>query len=125
MKSSKVASTTGVMGGLVWIAAAVRGWGGDADPDLMLAGLGLLGLSLAAVGYALVNHAPFWLRVVVMIATPSLGWMMWITVRAAFPTDHVPILVVGVLEVMFGLIGLGRKGADTAPAPARGRRAAR
>jgi len=125
MKSSKVSSVTGVMGGLVWIAAAVRGWGGDADPDLKLAGLGLLGLSLAAVGYALVNHAPFWLRLVVMIATPSLGFMVWITLRDAFPTDHVPILVVGVLMVMFGLIGLGRKSADAAPEPVRGRRAAR
>lgn len=125
MKSSKVASVTGVMGGLVWIAAAIRGWGYNADPTLYTAGLGLMGLSLAAVGYALVAHAPFWLRLVVMIATPSLGFMMWITAKAAFPTDHAPVLVAGVIMVTAGLIGLGRKSRDVAPVPVRGRRAAR
>jgi hypothetical protein len=81
-------------------------------------------LSLAAGGYALVATAPVWLRLIVMVATPALGYMIWITLRAAFTTDHVPVLVVGVGMVAAGLIGLGR--ARPAPqAPVRGRRAAR
>ena len=96
-----------VLGGLVWIAAAVIGWGANADPTVFLAGQALLVLSLAAGGYALV-------------ATPCLGYMVWITIRDAFTTDHVPVLVVGVLMVAAGLIGLGRTGrATTHPEPVR------
>ncbi|MGZ4494136.1 MAG: hypothetical protein ACXVWU_05510 [Nocardioides sp.] len=116
---------TGVMGGLVWLAAAVRGWAGNADPTLVTAGLVLFGVSLAAAGYALVRTAPLWLRLVVMVATPSLGYMIWITARDAFTVDHTPVLVFGVLMVTAGLIGLGRHRGEAAPAPVHGRRAAR
>ena len=60
-----------------------------------------------------------------MVATPSLGYMVWITARDAFATDHAPVVVAGVLMVAAGLIGLGRARTDAPPAPVRGRRAAR
>jgi hypothetical protein len=109
MNSSRIASLLGVMGGLTWVAAAIRGWGADSEPTLEQAGMGLLGLCLAAVGYTLVRTAPIWLRLVLMVAASAFGYMVWITVRDAFPTDHVPVLVGGVVMITAGLIGLGRR----------------
>ena len=125
MSSSRIGGIAAVLGGLVWIAAAVKGWSGDVDATVFLAGEALFVVALAAGGYALVATAPVWLRLIVMVATPCLGYMVWITVHEAFPTDHVPVLVVGVLMVTAGLIGMGHSRSHTRPAPVRGRRAAR
>jgi hypothetical protein len=128
MSVSRLGSVAALLGGLVWVAAAVLSWGdAELNRGLYLAGLVLLVASFAALGYSLVATAPVWLRAVVTIATPLLGLMVWLILRDSIPADYVAAVVGGVLLFVGGGIALGRAG--SAPAkpepPARGRRAAR
>ncbi len=125
MSSSRVASILLGLSGLVWVVAGVLGWGGDVQSPLYLAGLVLFVLAFAALGYALVSHAPAWLRGVVTVATPALGYMVWVTILDPFGADYLPVLGAGVLLVVAGGIGLGRSSAEKRPPAARGRRASR
>jgi hypothetical protein len=78
------------------------------------------------LGYRLVDHAPVWLRAVVTVATPLLGYGVWFTVRDAFTSDYLPVLLAGLLMVGIGGLVLARtRSAVPAKAPVRGRRAAR
>jgi hypothetical protein len=119
-----VASGLAVLGGIGWAVGGVLGWGSDTPGGLYLVGLLLAVLALAALGYALVATAPVWLRAVVTVATPALGYMVWVTVRDAFAHDYLPVLVAGVLLLAAGGVGLARRG-QAPPAVTRGRRAAR
>lgn len=130
MSVSRIGSLGALLGGLVWVVAAVLSWGDDElDQSLYLAGLALLVVAFAALGYALVATAPVWLRAVVTIATPLLGLMVWLILRDSLPSDYVAAAVGGVLLFVGGGIALGRARGDSPPAkpdpPARGRRAAR
>lgn len=131
MTVSRIGSLAALLGGLVWVAAAVLSWGEDAlDQRLYLAGLVLLGVAFAALGYSLVGTAPLWLRAVVTVATPLLGGMVWLILRDSVHADDVAAMVGGVLLLVGGGIALVRgRRADPAPEqpvpPAHGRRAAR
>ena len=130
MSVSRIGSLGALLGGLVWVVAAVLSWGDDElDQSLYLAGLALLVVAFAALGYALVATAPVWLRAVVTIATPLLGVMVWLILRDSLPSDYVAAAVGGVLLFVGGGIALGRARGESPPPkpdpPARGRRAAR
>src|SRR5687768_12292720 len=108
MTVNRLGSVGAVLGGLVWIAAAALGWGDDElSQPLYLAGLVLLVVAFAALGYALVATAPVWLRAVVTIATPVLGVMVWLILRDSLTPDYVAAAVGGVLLLGGGGIGLG------------------
>ncbi|MGN6129122.1 MAG: hypothetical protein ACTHOK_02150 [Nocardioidaceae bacterium] len=124
MSASRVASGAAALGGIGWVAGAALGWGSDAPAALYLVGLLLALLALAALGYSLVATAPVWLRAVVTVATPALGYMVWVTVRDAFAHDYVPVAVAGLLLLAAGGVGLSRRD-QAPPAVTRGRRAAR
>ena len=130
MSVSRIGSLAGLLGGLVWVVAAVLSWGDDElNQSLYLAGLALLVVAFAALGYSLVATAPVWLRAVVTVATPLLGLMVWLILRDSLPSDYVAAAVGGVLLIVGGGVALGRRGAAPSakpnPPPARGRRAAR
>lgn len=128
MNASRWASVAALLAGVTWVVSAVLGWGGEPERFSYLAGLVLLVVAFAAGGYALVATAPVWLRAVVTLATPVLGFMLWLVVRDTVGPDYLAVVVVGVLLIVGGGIGLGRAGggADDKPEPPiRGRRAAR
>lgn len=116
-----------LLSGLVWVAAAVMSRSADeVDVSLYLAGLALLIAGLAAGGYALVATAPVWLRAIVSVATPLLGYSLWVIIRDSLGSDYLAVLVVGIALLVSGAIGLGRaKPVERADPPVRGRRAAR
>ena len=105
--------------------SAELGWGDQAEDISYIVRLVLFVDWLALGGYALVATAPVWLRAVVTVATPALGYVVWSTVLASVDLDYLPVLVAGVVMLVAGAIGLGRAGqrpsADPEP-PTRGRR---
>lgn len=129
MTLSRLGSVAAILGGLVWIAAAVLAWGEDAVGSVLhVVGFALLVVAFATMGYALVATAPLWLRAVVTVATPALGAMLWLTLRDAVDEPYVAVMVGGVLLLLGGGIGLGRAapaGRGEPDASVRGRRAAR
>lgn len=145
MDPRRIASIAAVLGGVVWLArvglVAAGTAAGVADVLLVL-GLGLLVVALAAAGYTLVETAPVWLRAVVALATPLLVMMVWQLldqgIKAAWDADgwlrdEATRLLAAVLALVLGGWGFRRRppardvGATQAepPAPVRGRRAAR
>lgn len=126
MTSGRAASIAAVLGGLVWVAAAALDWGDDVNPIAYLVGLVWFVVSLAALGYSLTAKAPVWLRGIVSLATPALGFMVWVTLRDPFLTNDLPVGVAGVMMVASGVRGVRRaKPKVRREAPVRGRRAAR
>jgi hypothetical protein len=127
MSPSRVAAIVALVGGLLWIAAAVLGWGADAKPLVYDAGLAAFLIALAGFGYSLVDHAPGWLRLVVSIATPLLGLMGWTMIIDALPSSNaVVVLVGGIALLVCGMIAIPRTRrirADVHEPPVRGRRA--
>lgn len=129
MRASKWASVAAIASGLAWIASAVLNWGGDPGELSYWGGLGLLLLSLAFGGYALVATAPIWLRAIVTLATPALGYTLWLVIWDSVSSGYVVVVVAGVVLIAAGAIGFARPGPDGRaqpdPPPTRGRRAAR
>ena len=125
MNVSRAATVAAVLGGLVWVVAAVLDLGQDVNP--VAAAVGLLGflLALAGVGYSLVDRAPLWLRAVVTIATPLLGYGVWFTIVDAFTGSALPVLVSGLVLLAVGGFILLRDRGSVPAEPVRGRRAAR
>src|SRR6478736_10531041 len=126
MNVSRAAAAAAVLGGLVWLVAGLLDWGQDVNAVASTVGLVCYLLGLMGLGYRLVDHAPVWLRAVVTVATPLLGYGVWFTVDDAFTSSYLPVLVAGLLLVGIGGLVLARS-RDAAPvdAPVRGRRAAR
>jgi hypothetical protein len=125
MNVSRAAATAAVVAGLVWLAAAALGWGEDVNPVPYAVGLVCLLVALTGLGYGLVDRAPVWLRAVVSVATPLLGYGVWFTLSDAFTSSYLPVVVAGLLLVATGGLVLAR-GRDAEPVQAvRGRRAAR
>ena len=125
MNATRAAAVAAVLGGLVWVVAAVIDWDGDVNPVAYGTGLVWFLLALAGLGYTLVDHAPVWLRAVVSVATPALGYGVWFTVNDAFTTDHLPVLLGGIGLLAAGGATLARHRPEPVAAPVRGRRAAR
>jgi hypothetical protein len=129
MSVSRIGALAAILGGMVWVVAAVLAWGDeDLDTALYYAGFALLVVAFAAMGYALVATAPVWLRAVVTVATPLLGTMIWLILRDSIADAYVSAVVGGVLLLVGGGIALGRAASSApkkAPPPQRGRRAAR
>ncbi|MGZ4429777.1 MAG: hypothetical protein ACXVW2_17565 [Nocardioidaceae bacterium] len=127
MSASRLASWGALAVGVVWIGAAVLGWGGDAMPLLYYPGLLGAVIVLAAFGYSLVAKAPVWLRLIVSVCNASLGLMLWITAVSAVGVKAIVVLAAGIVLLACGLIGLPRSRQEPAAhAVVRGgRRAAR
>ena len=128
MNASRWAAVSALVGGVAWVVSAVLGWGEQAEDVSYLVGLVLFVVCLGLVGYSLVATAPVWLRAVVTIATPALGYVVWATVLESVELDYLPVLVAGVVILAVGGVGLGRAARRRSPdpePPARGRRAAR
>jgi hypothetical protein len=126
MNVSRAAAAAAVLGGLVWIVAAVVDWGQNVNPVVSTVGLLWFLLALAGMGYSLVHHAPLWLRVVVSVATPLLGYGVWFTLLDAFDRSALPVLLSGLVLLVVGGSALVRgRAAEPVEASARGRRAAR
>lgn len=109
MNASRFGSFAALLGGLAWVVAAVLGWGAEPDEYLYYAGVGLLALALAALGYALVPRAPLWLQLVVTVATPVLGLMVWLIVEDAIPERHLALLGGGIVLLLGAGIALSRR----------------
>jgi hypothetical protein len=127
MRASRWASLAAIPAALAWISSAVLGWGVEPEQYSYVAGLGLLVVSLAFGGYALVATAPLWLRAVVAAATPALGVTIWLSVQGIGPR-YVTVMLAGLGVLAGGGIGLGRSAPRTRQEPdrpIRGRRAAR
>ena len=126
MNVSRAAAMAAVLGGLVWLVAAALDWGQDVNPIVYTIGLVWFLVALMGLGYGLVDKAPVWLRAVVSVATPLLGYGVWFTISDAFTSNYLPVLVAGLLLVATGGLVLARsRGAEPVEAPVRGRRAAR
>ena len=126
MNVSRTAAMAAVLGGLVWLVAAALDWGQDVNPVVYTIGLVWFLVALMGLGYGLVDKAPVWLRAVVSVATPLLGYGVWFTVSDAFTSNYLPVLVAGLLLVAIGGLVLVRgRSAEPVAAPVRGRRAAR
>ena len=128
MNASRWAAFAALLGGVAWVVSAVLGWGDEPEDVSYLVGVALFVVWLALGGYSLVSTAPLWLRAVVTIATPALGYVVWATVLASASREYIPVVVGGVLMVVAGGIGLGRaarRGPAEPEPPVRGRRAAR
>jgi hypothetical protein len=126
MNVSRAAAIAAVLGGLVWLVAAALDWGQDVNPIVYTVGLVWFLVALMGLGYGLVDKAPVWLRAVVSVATPLLGYGVWFTISDAFTSSDLPVLVAGLLLVAVGGLALVRsRGAEPVEAPVRGRRAAR
>ena len=129
MTVSRVGAVAAVLGGLGWIVAGVLAWGDETvSQPLYVAGLVLLVVAFAALGYALVATAPVWLRAVVTLATPALGLMVWLILRDSL-SEYVAAVTGGALLLVGGGVALARSRSSATgtpePPPARGRRAAR
>ena len=125
MNATRAAALAAVLGGLVWAAAAVLDWEQDVHPVAYVVGLGWLLVALAALGYALVEKAPVWLRVIVCVATPALGYAVWFTVRDAFDTDWLPVSLAALLMLAVGALTLARTRPEVTEQPVHPHRAAR
>ena len=126
MNVSRAAAMAAVLGGLVWLVAAALDWGQDVNPIVYTIGLVWFLVALMGLGYGLVDKAPVWLRAVVSVATPLLGYGVWFTISDAFASNYLPVLAAGLLLVAIGGLVLVRgRSAEPVAAPVRGRRAAR
>ncbi len=126
MAPRKIGSFAALLGGVVWLVAAVLEWGAETNQSLYLAGVALMLLGLAAGGYALVATGPVWLRLVVALATPALGYMVWLIIFDAVSAEHLALLGGGIVLLLGAGLGLtrGRRDGDTEP-EGRGTHAAR
>ena len=62
MNVSRAAAMAAVLGGLVWLVAAVLDWGQDVNPIVYTIGLVWFLVALMGLGYGLVEKAPVWLQ---------------------------------------------------------------
>ena len=90
MSVSRAAGMAAVLGGLVWLVAAALDWGRDVNPVVYTVGLVWFLVASMGLGYGLVDKAPVWLRAVVSVATPLLGYGVWFTISDAFTARSRP-----------------------------------
>jgi len=118
MSVRTASSSLGLLGGLVWIAGALLGWGDDPVTDtadlLWLIGLTLLVVSGGLAGYALVASAPLWLRAVVTVCSAALVGVVVTTLAPDLEIAATPLLVAGVLLLLAAGAGLVAQRGDAA-----------
>jgi hypothetical protein len=119
MSPRVLAAVLGLVGGLLLGAsgglAFLAGESADLHDKLGLAGYAVTLSALVVMGYALVAHAPFWLRIIVSIAYPLLIASVWQVVDQAI-ADRVDgwkavagtHLLGGVIVLTVALFGLRR-----------------
>lgn len=117
MGPRKIGSFAALLGGVVWLVTAVLEWGSEPNRTLYLAGVVLMLVALAAAGYALVATAPLWLRLVVGLATPALGLMVWLFVYDGVSAKHLTLLGGGIALLLGSGLALSR-GRDKEGEPA-------
>ncbi|WP_193605591.1 hypothetical protein [Nocardioides dongkuii] len=86
MDPRMLARVCGVLGGLAWVvrwALAGQDAGAGALDAAYWAGLALLGIGLAGAGAALVSPRTPWLRALVAVCFPLLGWSVLMVLRDA------------------------------------------
>ncbi len=105
----------GVAGGLSFLAREYA----DLHHTLAVAGYAVTLAALVVVGYAMVSHAPVWLRIIVMVAFPLLAASVWQVVDQAID-DRVDgwrsaaetHLLGGVIVLVVALVGFRRQARD-------------
>ena len=73
------------------MVAAALDWSQDVNPVVYTIGLVWFLVALMGLGYGLVDKAPVWLRAVVSVATPLLGYGVWFTISDAFASNYLPV----------------------------------
>ena len=130
MTAQKTASVTAVLGGVLWLLAAL----GVATGLCFAAGLVLLVVALLAGGYTTVAAAPVWLRLLVPVAVVALGWIVFASIDAAMhgitatgsQGDRLTLVVGAVLALVGGALGWLRvRAAAPSARPTGGHRASR
>ena len=105
----------GAAGGLSFLAREALDWHGT----IAVAGYAVVVAALCVMGYALVAHAPVWLRIIVSVAFPLLIASVWQVVDQAID-DRVDgwkaaattRLLGAVIVLVAALLGLRRSGSD-------------
>ena len=97
-----VSRLAGVLGGSAWVVRQAAGIDG-----LRLPGLVLLALSLAGGGAALVSSSAAWLRLIVAVAFPVLGWSVVEVLHDSADDSLADALVGGAVAVVC-VLGLAR-----------------
>jgi len=139
MDPRRIAASAAVVGGVAWLTKVGMIWAnGGANTDEGLVGVmylvGLLGMvvALGAAGYTLVETAPVWLRVVVVVATPVLVLMVWVMlgegIKAVYSgegwlRDEINIVLAAVVALGLGAWALTRGRSEDAARPVGGHRA--
>ncbi len=122
MSPRLLAALLGTVGGLLLGAAGGLSFLAHKSPDwhgtLAVAGYAVTVAALCVTGYALVTHAPIWLRVIVSVAFPLLAASVWQVVDQTIDdrvdgwkgaaSTHV---LGGVIVLVVALLAL-RRGAD-------------
>jgi len=87
MSPRLLAATLGVLGGLLLGAAGGLSFLAHESPDwhgtVAVAGYAVTVAALCVMGYALVAHAPPWLKIIVSVAFPLLAASVWQVVDQA------------------------------------------
>jgi len=122
MNVNKVGYIAALVGGAVWSAkvALIWGNGGQNTSDGLVAvayflGLAALLVAFLAAGYSVVTTAPIWLRAVVSIAVPLLGWVLFTimddAVKGVYSSegwlrDELAILITASMALVVGVVGV-------------------
>jgi hypothetical protein len=123
MSPRVLAALLGVVGGLLLGVAGglsfhARDYA-DLHHTLAVGGYAVTLAALVVVGYAMVSHAPFWLRIIVMVAFPLLAASVWQVIDQAID-DRVDgwrsaaetHLLGGVIVLVVALFGFRRQSLD-------------
>ncbi len=101
---------TALLAGFVWFVQALLSWDDPFAGPVYLIGLALGVLAFAGLGYLLVETAPLWLRALVSVATPALGYAVWVALTDLATAER--YLLVGAAAALMGSGLIGRRRAD-------------
>jgi hypothetical protein len=129
MSPRLLAALCGLVGGLLLGAAGGLSFLAHESPDwhdtIAVGGYAVTIAALCVMGYALVSHAPFWLRIIVSIAFPLLAASVWQVVDQAIDdrvdgwkgaaSTHLLGGVIVLLVALFGFRGTRDRADSYAP----------
>lgn len=136
MVPRRIASIGAVVGGLAWVARVLLSWLDDGSTDgglataMFLVGALALVVASAAAGYTLVEHAPLWLRVVVVVALPLLLIALFAAVDDAVRTltsedgwvrGNLTVLVAALIALVVGGLKVRGSGRDAGTGAGHGK----
>jgi drug/metabolite transporter (DMT)-like permease len=104
MTASRLAASLVGLAGIAWVVCAMATDPVAEDSAPYLAGVVLLLLGLAAFGYSLVTTAPLWLRAVVALATPALGYVVWVAIWDGLSDAREQVLLLAGLVLMLVVV---------------------